>query len=656
MSSPGDELTIEVIKPLHRVVSVGYMQVEGNRLSFSRDEKCNGSQSSRTHKPRPVVSVPKLQKKGLPVLFKAIRDNNVKRFFRKLEKVDNNNLVNMKLKSGGNVLHYVCLVCRYVLEEEAADGFKEWLHEAHTRLNKGEHGNLAEMDLSSPILQALVLELEARSRQLLLILAFGRDQYGRTPAHYAAILGLSTQLFILLKSFPQLAVVHDDLGMTVLHYAAYYGHHNLCIVALSGGAVVDYLNNEGHSALDLARLRLQESVASLLVEQGAEISLNYEKGLSEGLKLIQSRKAEKEEDIARKRSSSRSVEHDTFLTIGTTSTGSKSLDDYGFEVDENDPDSIGMYKSAKVKRREGAQESKWDSIWDDEKMWAEVPMPKKVVSLVRKGIPASLRGRIWCKVAAHRMGDAYQVPDFNVLKGLVGRQGSVYTKQIDLDILRTARRHVRFSERYGFWQGALFTILRMYSQHNNKVGYTQGMSDLCANILIQMEDMWSGYALFFRLMDCYFMKESFSPDFKWVQMEMAILSQLVKELLPAVHSVLEAEGVTPFMYAFRWLLVLEFGLPYSLTIRVLDILFFEGPKVKFAAALSTLQYLEPHLKGGSADSLMNVFRCSSQTITDENQYISMVCSWLTHTFFNDQVDTLLAVKKAEYAGMKNAMV
>jgi hypothetical protein len=87
------------------------------------------------------------------------------------------------------------------------------------------------------------------------------------------------------------------------------------------------------------------------------------------------------------------------------------------------------------------------------------------------------------------------------------KQGSKYIKQIDMDIERTDRAHIFFRQRYGpkycsshfafveantsfalCRQRSLFAVLKAYSVHNPLVGYTQGMAQITATILMYMDD------------------------------------------------------------------------------------------------------------------------------------------------------------------------
>jgi len=68
----------------------------------------------------------------------------------------------------------------------------------------------------------------------------------------------------------------DDMGWTLLHYAAYYGFIKLTDRLLQGGADVLVRNDDGFSALDLARARRWNRIAAL-IERRQAAKLNAQK-------------------------------------------------------------------------------------------------------------------------------------------------------------------------------------------------------------------------------------------------------------------------------------------------------------------------------------------------------------------------------------------
>lgn len=68
-------------------------------------------------------------------------------------------------------------------------------------------------------------------------------------------------------------------------------------------------------------------------------------------------------------------------------------------------------------------------------------------------------------------------------------------RQIDLDVNRTYREHINFRKRYDSKQQELFNILSAYSIYNLDIGYTQGMSQIAALLLIYLSEDEAFWAL-----------------------------------------------------------------------------------------------------------------------------------------------------------------
>lgn len=68
-------------------------------------------------------------------------------------------------------------------------------------------------------------------------------------------------------------------------------------------------------------------------------------------------------------------------------------------------------------------------------------------------------------------------------------------RQIDLDVNRTYREHIHFRKRYDLKQQELFNILSAYSLYNSDIGYTQGMSQIAALLLMYLSEDEAFWAL-----------------------------------------------------------------------------------------------------------------------------------------------------------------
>lgn len=97
-----------------------------------------------------------------------------------------------------------------------------------------------------------------------------------------------------------------------------------------------------------------------------------------------------------------------------------------------------------------------------------------------------MRARLWdALLDVDAVRDTYVSKNIDYLTLYKSAQtDAVIVRQIDLDVARTWRWHIKFRERYGKWQKYIFRILLAYSAFDVTVGYCQGMSQIAALLLI----------------------------------------------------------------------------------------------------------------------------------------------------------------------------
>lgn len=153
-----------------------------------------------------------------------------------------------------------------------------------------------------------------------------------------------------------------------------------------------------------------------------------------------------------------------------------SVDRYGFRSS-----SIERPRSKSI-IRENARLEKWQDMlyrWEYNKL----RRPDFIKKRIRKGIPDSLRGRVWYELAGLKT-----LKQDNLYENLVNTDAeSKAIEQIMLDIDRTFPDHILFGSA-GQGQQSLFRVLKAYSMYDPLVGYCQGMGFLSALFLIYLPE------------------------------------------------------------------------------------------------------------------------------------------------------------------------
>ncbi|KAF9419799.1 hypothetical protein HW555_003798 [Spodoptera exigua] len=216
-------------------------------------------------------------------------------------------------------------------------------------------------------------------------------------------------------------------------------------------------------------------------------------------------------------------------------------DRYGFIHDERLPQKTGPQKvNIEVER-----EKKWVKMLTH---WDSPATKEKLHRRIYKGIPNSLRIKVWCKLMdVNKIKSANPGKFQEMLK--LAKLWSTDVRQIDSDVNRQFREHQFYRERYSEKQCSLFNVLCAYSMYNSEVGYCQGMSGLAGVLLMYMDEEDAFWALAVLLSD-----------------KNAIL------------------------YSLKWFFVCFVErVPFSLCLRVWDIYLLDGERVVTAMAYTILK-------------------------------------------------------------------
>eukprot|EP01126_Amoeba_proteus_P056975 TRINITY_DN7222_c0_g1_i1.p1 TRINITY_DN7222_c0_g1~~TRINITY_DN7222_c0_g1_i1.p1 ORF type:complete len:271 (+),score=57.86 TRINITY_DN7222_c0_g1_i1:600-1412(+) len=180
-------------------------------------------------------------------------------------------------------------------------------------------------------------------------------------------------------------------------------------------------------------------------------------------------------------------------------------------------------------------------------------------------------------------------------------------QQIDKDVNRCLRYHQQFAERYGTGQCKLYRILKAYARYNNATKYTQGMSTLAAILLVYFTDEAEAFGALCQLFS------NFSFNYWYADGLVGILNffdkfeHMVEVKIPQLHAhlkrvITDGMGMSySSLFLPNWILECYYStLPFSLVVKVWDMLLLIGPSFLFSFALSLLAYLEESLVSTNA--------------------------------------------------------
>ncbi|KAG0034521.1 hypothetical protein BGZ81_004335 [Podila clonocystis] len=293
----------------------------------------------------------------------------------------------------------------------------------------------------------------------------------------------------------------------------------------------------------------------------------------------------------------------------TDNTTHLYINDYGFIYDLEDESNQGQNlsgtgsavsewaKMSEAEKKRAIRKQKYNR--ENEIKWVHaatrlhadhVKKSSKYKKLVRRGVPTSVRGRVWLFLAK---ADLYRQP--GLFEELQKRGPLPIHEVIERDIHRCYPDHVHFRDGMGgTGQQDLHAILRAYAHYKPSVGYCQGMGRLVGMMLMQMP-VEDAFWLLVATIEGY-MQDYYTPTLRQLRIDAQVFDRLLKEQDPALSEHLEKNDVIPLMYMTQWFMTLfTMSLPWASVLRVWDVFYFDGVKALFRVGLAILQLCREHL-------------------------------------------------------------
>lgn len=246
-----------------------------------------------------------------------------------------------------------------------------------------------------------------------------------------------------------------------------------------------------------------------------------------------------------------------------------------------------------------------------------------VRDLVRRGVPANLRAKLWKLLA----GVQQVTPQTSQQYRDMLKRSSNCEKLIQRDIARTYPENDYFKDEAGPGQEGLFNVIKAYSLHDEEVGYCQGSAFIVGLLLLQLDEEES-FLLLCKIMQEYRMREIYKPTMAELGLCIYQLECLVQELLPELHVHFQTQNFYTSMYSSSWFLTLfTSNLPLSLAYRVMDLFLSEGLDMIFMLSVAILQLSKEDLLKLDMEGLLRYFQkeMPSRIDCDPDYLIKCAC-------------------------------
>eukprot|EP00126_Sphaerothecum_destruens_P007804 Sdes_comp19997_c0_seq1m12631 len=315
-----------------------------------------------------------------------------------------------------------------------------------------------------------------------------------------------------------------------------------------------------------------------------------------------------------------------------------TYDFFGFRIscEQSENSKENQLCFSKELKNEDQQDGSWEKIlqhWDTLMASGSTKLSK----LVKKGVPPNHRKNLWKNLLQchalqagtdfqyqpHRTAISHLWSDYlvkykhktppknrcQVAEAEKKAPDAIILSQIYADLDRTLPTHKYFE-----WpedspheppQGLvlLFHILTVYAIYNSQNGYCQGMSYLCAMLIITMTetmDIQEEEQIFWGLVSVIdrekYFRGYFDKNLSRIHKHAAIFEKLLEKKLPQLGIHLKRNQVAPLMYVTQWLMRLFTSLPRWDTVLYLwDILLTEGVESIFLISISIMAIAEKDL-------------------------------------------------------------
>ncbi|KAK4369384.1 hypothetical protein RND71_013176 [Anisodus tanguticus] len=244
--------------------------------------------------------------------------------------------------------------------------------------------------------------------------------------------------------------------------------------------------------------------------------------------------------------------------------------------------------------------------------------------LIRKGIPPVLRPKVWFSLSGAAKKKS-TVPEsyYQDLTMAVVDMVTPTTKQIDHDLPRTFPGHPWLDTIEG--HAALRRVLVAYSFRDSDVGYCQGLNYVAALLLLVMKTEEDAFWMLAVLLENVLVSDCYTNNLSGCHVEQRVFKDLLTKKCPRLAAHLDALKFDVSLVCTEWFLCLySKSFPSETTLRVWDVLFYEGAKVLFHVALAIFKMNEEELLvAHHVGDVISVIQRSTHHLFDPDELLTV---------------------------------
>ncbi|KAJ1525754.1 hypothetical protein ONE63_008960 [Megalurothrips usitatus] len=302
------------------------------------------------------------------------------------------------------------------------------------------------------------------------------------------------------------------------------------------------------------------------------------------------------------------------------------FDEFGFRVEEEDGPEQSSNKLLGIPFVEDPQHRlQWvahlefshnkdvsDLSWDNVETC--LPRTEKLRSMVRAGIPHSLRSQVWMRLSGALQKKISSEVSYKDIVKASSSDALMTSKQIEKDLLRTLPGNACFSQLSSTGIPRLRRVLRGLAWLYPEIGYCQGTGMMAASLLLLMEEedaFWMMSTIVEELLPASY----YSSTLIGVQADQRVLRTFICSYLPDLDSVLKEHDIELSLITLHWFLTIFASVVHmKILLRIWDLFFFDGSIVLFQVTLGMLKIRESDLK--KLENSAQIFNALSDTPGD----------------------------------------
>ncbi|XP_008551233.1 small G protein signaling modulator 3 homolog [Microplitis demolitor] len=284
------------------------------------------------------------------------------------------------------------------------------------------------------------------------------------------------------------------------------------------------------------------------------------------------------------------------------------FDEFGFRVEEEDGPEQSSKKLLGVPFVEDPQHrQQWLTLMEfnrtqeiSDTLWhrtdQRLPRTDKLREMVRRGVPHSLRPRIWMRIsgALHK-----KISSDITYKDIVKASSSdalMTSKQIEKDLLRTMPANACFSNLHSTGIPRLRRVMRGLAWLYPDIGYCQGTGTMAASLLLLLEEE-DAFWMMATIVEDLLPASYYSSTLLGVQADQKVLRTLIANYLPDIDNVLVQHDIELSLISLHWFLTLFASVVHmKILLRIWDLFLFDGSIVLFQVTFGMLKIRESELK------------------------------------------------------------